>query len=147
MKQIPFKIGYTYRRQPDVHDRYGGQRQGGISAPADAPYVFLFTGDSGERYGYSDGWSGENLFLYTGEGQVGNMEFVRGNRRVRDHATEGRALLLFQNLGTGPGCRFLGQFECKDWEHREGPDREGEQRRVIVFHLVPVAAPVLAPVS
>lgn len=37
---------------------YAGQQQGGISTPAGAPYVFLFTGETGAQYGYSDGWGG-----------------------------------------------------------------------------------------
>ena len=47
-----FEIGQIYHRQQQIHDVYGGQRQGGISTPATAPFVFLFTGDTGEQYGY-----------------------------------------------------------------------------------------------
>lgn len=147
MTDVPFVVGQTYERQTDLHDKYGGQRQGGISTPANAPFVFLFTADSGEHYGYSDGWSDRKVFLYTGEGQLGDMEFVRGNRRIRDHAAEGKALLLFQKLGKGRGYSFVGEFACSDWERRVGPDRKGATREVIVFHLKPVMASVLAPAT
>jgi 5-methylcytosine-specific restriction protein A len=76
------------------------------------------------------------VFLYTGEGQTGDMEFVRGNRALRDHATNGKDVLLFESLGKGEGVRFVGNFDCAGWEERNGPDREGAERRVIVFHLV-----------
>jgi 5-methylcytosine-specific restriction protein A len=73
------------------------------------PLIFLFTGESGEQYGYEDGWDDNGVFLYTGEGQEGDMEFVRGNRAIRDHALDGKDLHLFQALGKGEGYRYL---EC-----------------------------------
>jgi 5-methylcytosine-specific restriction protein A len=57
--------------------------------------VFLFTGDSGEAFGYRDGWDISGVFRYTGEGQLGDMAFTGGNQAVRDHAAEGKDLLLF----------------------------------------------------
>jgi len=51
-----FVVGEKYRRARDIHDRYGGTRQSGISASASNPFIFLFTGESGEAYGYEDGW-------------------------------------------------------------------------------------------
>jgi 5-methylcytosine-specific restriction protein A len=75
-----FVQGHVYKRS-DLHARYGGQAQGGISTPAHHSFIFLFTSESGEHYGYEDGWSDDTdgIFLYTGEGQVGDMEYVRGN--------------------------------------------------------------------
>ncbi len=76
------------------------------------------------------------VFLYTGEGQVGPMEFTPGNRAIRDHGTDGKDLHLFRSLGKGKGYRYLGVFACSSWEFRQGIDRNGGKRRVIVFHLV-----------
>lgn len=76
------------------------------------------------------------VFLYTGEGQVGPMEFTPGNRAIRDHGTDGKDLHLFRSLGKGKGYRYLGVFACSSWEFRQGIDRKGDERRVIVFHLV-----------
>ena len=136
---IPYKVGNVYNRRRDIHDRFGGQRQGGISTPPGSPFVFLFTGGSGEQYGYSDGWSTDGIFSYTGEGQIGPMEFVRGNRAIRDHSANGQDLLLFEKLRDRSGYRFLGTFGCAGYEFRDAPDREGRPRRVIVFQLVPLA--------
>ncbi len=33
----------------------------------------MFTGRSGERYGYEDRWPDDGVFLYMGEGQTGDM--------------------------------------------------------------------------
>jgi len=105
MTEMPFGLGKIYNRHADIHGRYKGQEQGGISTPADAPFMFLFTGDTGEQYGYKDHLTSDGVFLYTGEGQVGDMEFVRGNKAIRDHAAGGKDLLLFEALGKGKGVR------------------------------------------
>jgi 5-methylcytosine-specific restriction enzyme A len=96
----------------------------------------LFTGQSGEQYGYRHGWDDNGVFLYTGEGQEGDMDFVRGNRAIRDHALDGKDIHLFQALGKGEGYRYLGRFTCPTWEFREGVDVNGDERQVIVFHLI-----------
>jgi 5-methylcytosine-specific restriction protein A len=36
----------------------------------------LFTGEQGEQYGYNDELAEDGKYYYTGEGQVGNMDFV-----------------------------------------------------------------------
>ena len=131
-----FEIGRVYNRRDELHAVFGGQQQGGISTPQAAPFVMLFTGDSGEQYGYRDGWDADGVFLYTGEGQVGDMQFVRGNRAIRDHVGEGKVLELFESLGKGKGYRYVGQFSCSTWEYRRGKGLDGNDRQVIVFHLV-----------
>jgi 5-methylcytosine-specific restriction protein A len=134
--RVGFELGRIYNRRDAIHAIYGGQRQGGISTPSSAPFIFLFTGDSGRQYGYRDGWSKDNVFLYTGEGQTGDMTFRGGNKAIRDHAAIGKDLLLFEALGKGQGYRYLGQFACASWEYRDAPDVKGAVRKVIVFHLV-----------
>ena len=47
-----FSVSEKYNRANDIHDKYGGGRQSGISASASHPFIFLFTGDSGKSYGY-----------------------------------------------------------------------------------------------
>ena len=133
-----FEIGRVYSRRRDIHDRYGGQRQGGISTP-DGPYVFLFTGATGIQYGYKDGWDKNGVFIYTGEGQRGDMQFIRGNQAIRRHLSDAKDLLLFESVGKGL-CRFLGQFACESWDYRQGPDVDGHLRRLIVFHLIKMEA-------
>jgi 5-methylcytosine-specific restriction protein A len=93
---IPFEVGKLYHRQRDIHQVFGGQERGGIATPDGCPFVFLFTGESGEQFGYSDGWRPDGVFAYTGEGQKGDMTFVRGNRAIRDHMADGRDLLLLR---------------------------------------------------
>jgi hypothetical protein len=75
------ELGQSYKRT-DLHKQYGGQRQGGISTPRRWPFLFLFTGKSGSHFGYEDNWH-DGLFLYTGEGQSGDMQFRAGNKAIR----------------------------------------------------------------
>ncbi len=130
-----FEIGRLYRRR-DLHHRYGGQWQGGISTPSAHPLVFLFTGETGEQYGYRDGWEPDGTFRYTGEGQIGDMTFVRGNAAIHDHATQGKDLHLF-SLASKGYVRYEAQMVCAGYDLVPGiPDRNGDPRTAIVFRLV-----------
>jgi 5-methylcytosine-specific restriction protein A len=130
-----FEVGKTYNRRQDIHARYGGQEQGGISTPKGKPFVLLFTAEAGADFGYKDGWRRDGTFLYTGEGQIGDMEFVRGNRAIRDHVQDGKELHLFKSLGKGKDYEYIGTFVCLSWEIGIGVDATNQSRRVIVFHL------------
>lgn len=134
----PFKIGKRYKRQTDIHDVYGGSRRSGISPCAESPFVFIFSGSTGMAFGYEDGWQeAERTYLYSGEGQVGDMTFTRGNRAIRDHVADGKQLLLFHALGKGV-VEFSGEFVCAGYDFGTGPDRDGTTRGTIRFHLAPV---------
>ena len=103
--------------------------------------VFLFTGDTGELYGYRDGPNADGTFHYTGEGQLGDMTFSRGNKAIRDHAGEGKTLHLFQKTKRSGYVRYVGEMKYVGHEEVEGiPDRDGRPRKAIVFRLVPVKA-------
>lgn len=132
-----FRFGSVYNRTTDIHDKYGGQRYGGISTPSRANMIFLFTGTAGLQYGYNDGWSNDgSVFRYTGEGKVGNMSFRRSNNRaIKDQVSEGKDLLLFDKTNTG--YKFLGYFDCVSWETGSGLDEKGNKRSTIIFHLRP----------
>ena len=133
-----FRVGQTYDRRSEIHAPFGGGRQSGISSSAQAPVVFLFTGDSGEQYGYRDAIDEHGVFSYTGEGQIGDMTLTGGNLAIANHAAKGKALHLFKSLGKGKGQRYIGEFACAGYSWGRGPDREGNDRKVFVFRLVPV---------
>ncbi|MFK9084468.1 HNH endonuclease [Pseudomonas neuropathica] len=130
----------VYDRKTEINGPFGGSLQSGIAASATYPAIFLFTGDSGEQYGYADGWD-NGAYLYTGEGQRGPMTLIRGNRAIAEHAEDGRALHLFKSLGKGKGNEYMGEFSCADMFERTQPDVKGKDRTAIVFRLVPVGLP------
>ena len=128
-----FVPGESYRRA-DLHKRFGGQSQGGISTPARHPLIFLVTGQSGELYGYRDGPRPDGTFWYTGEGQVGDMRMVGGNAAIRHHQRAGKALHLFEDTGKGM-LRYIAEASYVGDHVEVAPDREGNPRKAIVFEL------------
>lgn len=139
--EFPYSIGDEIRRG-SIHDRFGGGRRGGISSPADHPFVFLFTGDEGEKYGYKDEFKPDGKFVYTGAGQEGDMTFDRStnigrwNSDVRDHEENGDQLHLFEkSLIDDTHVVYLGHYSCIDWHREVLPDKNREDRSAIRFRL------------
>lgn len=137
---VPFKVGALYHRRDEIHARFGGQRQGGISTPKDSPVVILFTGEAGTTHGYHDFWDDEGLLHYYGEGQVGDMTYTGGNRAILRHDLDRKVLLLFQMMGKSQPYRYLGEFQLAGhpYEKPNIPDTRGNPRKAIVFPLRPV---------
>jgi 5-methylcytosine-specific restriction protein A len=132
-----FVQGQVYLRK-DIHSRFGGQVAQGISTPSRNKFILLFSGESGRQYGYFDGWSDDGIFLYTGEGQYGDMEFKGGNKAIRDHQENGKDLHLFEQMRHG-NVRYVGQMICAGFHLGDGPDITGKERSVIHFELVPTS--------
>ena len=133
MQQKRFQKNALYRRR-ELHGEFCGQRQGGISTPSQHDIIMLFTGEAGHKHGYKDGWSKENVFNYTGEGQRGDMQFRFGNKAIRDHVETQKELHLFEQVKKGY-VRYVGQIECIGYHYVEAPDTGGKQRKAIVFEL------------
>lgn len=91
-----FVLGNTYNRREEITGRWGGSGQSGIAPSNKAPAVFLFTGITGKKYGYSDMFDEFGSLIYTGEGQVGDMTLTKGNLAIAEHAIDGRALHVFE---------------------------------------------------
>ncbi len=132
---LPFKIGETYKRT-EFQKTFGGQRQGGISTPAKYPFIFIFTGDNGKSYGYKDKFEG-GIFYYTGEGQRGDMEFIKGNKAIRNSDKNGEEIYLFKYDTKYPRgyVEFMGQMVYKNYSFQQGHDLDGNPRKLIVFEL------------
>ncbi len=129
-----FQIGEIYNRKLDLHSKYGGQQQGGISTPANHSYVFLFTGDSGEKYGYKDEFRSDGIFWYTGEGQIGDMEMTKGNLAIYEHERRNKKLLLFEYVKIAH-VRFLGEALYISYHIEDRLDVNDKIRKVFIFHL------------
>lgn len=133
-----FKKDVVYNRRRDVHAKLGGNRQSGIADCSGQPYVLLFSNKSGSSYGYEDGWRAEDeVFIYTGEGQHGDMQWERGNKAIRDHAKNGKSLLLFEGSDTKGEVIFLGEFINSGFIETELLDAEGSIRKAFQFILSP----------
>ncbi len=143
--ELRFVVGQVYDRQTEIHDWFGGSRQSGISASAKVPAIFIFTGESGEQFGYADKRGPDGVLSYTGEGQSNDMTLTKGNRAIFEHAKTGRAIHVFEALGKGQGQRYIGEYACASHEWREGQDKHGNVRKVVVFNLVPVGLELERP--
>lgn len=134
--ELPFEVGALYNRQKQIHGVFGGQQQGGISTPKEHPLVIAFTGEAGVSHGYHDFWDDDEVFHYFGEGQVGDMKYVAGNRAIGEHVKDGKTLVVFQMMGKGRPYRYLGRFMCQSsYVRPDTPDGKGQPRAAIVFRL------------
>lgn len=134
LAEVEFEVGRRYHRRREIHARFRGQMQGGISTPADYPLIFLFTGASGEAYGYEDRFHSDGTFWYTGEGQRGDMSMARGNRAIRDHSGEGKSMHLFETAERG-WVTYVGEATYTGHHLTEKADVDGALRTAIVFEL------------
>jgi hypothetical protein len=128
-------------RRTEVHTRYGGSGQSGISPSRTTPNILVFTDPrSGERHGYFDQWAADDSFHYTGEGQRGDQTMTRGNLAILSHRADGRALRVFQ--GAAGTVQYVGQFvldELEPFTMTTAPStNDGPPRQVIRFHLLPI---------
>ena len=131
-EQLPFIPGQVYNRRAEIHAIYGGNWQSGICPSASYPYIFIFSGKSGEQHGYEDGWDNPNVFSYTGEGQKGDMNFTKGNLALKDHLKNGKRVFLFESHSKG-FVKFICEVEFFDVDYFETPDTLGNTRIGIKF--------------
>jgi hypothetical protein len=128
-------------KRSELHNRFGGSRQCGISLSPRSDNVFMFSrAASGEIHGYQDGWSDDGCFHYAGEGQRGDQRMACGNRAVLEAAGNGRVLRLFTSHGQD--VEYQGRFELDStlpYYQDTAPEIDGGPlRSVIIFRLRPV---------
>lgn len=141
-RQWTLEIGDTVRRR-EIHNAFRGQQQGGISTPKSIPDILIFTDPKeGAKFGYDqfEGLREDGSYSYTGEGQEGHHEFLRGNKALRDAAADGKTVRLFRTSGTM--ATYVGAFTTGEPAYRTEtiPDAKGAQRLGIIFNLVPIDA-------
>lgn len=134
------QISGRYLRK-ELHDEFKGQRQYGISTPADRPFVLIFTDTETEKYGYSDRFLDNGIFVYSGEGQQGDMTMDGGNERILNHQENNDALYVFEKVDEINGAdvfSFDGEYEYEDHFWEKAPDVNGNLRNAVRFKLSPV---------
>jgi hypothetical protein len=122
--------GRVYRRR-DIHDSgLGGNRQKGISYPAQGSYVLLFSDtDSAHEWGYHDSWLGNDRYRYYGEWNgTGDMLPTGGNLAIQERAE----IHLFVKVPNGH--RYAGRFAYV-FDERIPAVRDGREYSALVFTL------------
>jgi len=136
------KVGEEVKRK-ELHATYGGAGWGGIEPSAKTPNVLIFTYPNRiDEHGYNfDEELEDGSFKYTGDGQEGDQDpNVGGNKALLEHRKKGRSLRLFEESDRNTFVRYIGEFELGNGEPEEkrAPDKNGVERNVLVFHLLPV---------
>tara|TARA_B100001093_G_C26728833_1_gene971245 strand:+ start:248 stop:1150 length:903 start_codon:yes stop_codon:yes gene_type:complete len=140
MKKIfnfPYDIGEKVFRK-NLHKELGGSVQGGICPTASGRIILFSDPKVGGEFGYHDGWS-NGVYLYYGEGQVGDMQFSRGNKAILNHKVDGKQLHLF--MGAKKQVIYENEFEIDEqrpFELIESKDKNDDERISIVFRLKPI---------
>jgi hypothetical protein len=124
-------VGNCYRRS-ELHDGgLGGNRQKGISYPANGTHCLLFSDPSKVHvYGYKDRPEGDHRYRYFGEWSgTGDMTMTAGNQAIADRSPE---LYLF--TAASCGHIFRGRYSLLEVQ-AEKTSRDGRQFNAIVFLL------------
>lgn len=123
-------------KRAELHDKYRGNRRGGISTPKDYPFIFLFPTSSGGRYGYEDGWDSEGYYRYTGQGQNGDMTFTSGNKALLEHNENNKKVFLFEPTNQKGFYKFIDELKFVGYEYFRSKDEKGNYRDAIKFRLI-----------
>ena len=68
------------------------------------------------------------------------MEFIRGNKSIRDHKKTAKTSSCLRTTRKKKGVRYLGMFECDSWDHIQCLDFENNMRQGITFNLFKVSS-------
>jgi hypothetical protein len=126
-------IGQSYLKL-DIHNAYGGNSRAGI-CPTISGVVLVFSDPpSGTRFGYDQNDEVvQGIYRYTGEGQSGDQQLVRGNKAL----LSGEKILLFSRQDAKSWI-FIGEvgLDTEPFEIVSAPDRNGNLRKVLVFRFI-----------
>src|SRR5687767_9921277 len=97
----PFDLAPATRLlRKELHEGWGGRRQGGISPSSSSPNIFIFWEPAlGEKHGYYDEFRADGCFYYTGKGQFGDQRMHDANAALLNHVRDGRHVHLFSGAG------------------------------------------------
>ena len=103
-------------KRADLHREWKGNSGSGISALGSDAIIFAFSGDAGKSFGYQDTWMEDGRFRYYGEGQIGDMVLLRGNKAIHEHVKNNTRLCLFDsNTGVSGHVLFRGEFKLDQY--------------------------------
>jgi 5-methylcytosine-specific restriction protein A len=137
-----FNKGAHYVRM-ELHNQFKGNRQKGISSPADEPFIFVFTGPSGERHGYVDEFQSDGTLLYYGVGRYGDMSMDHPNTALRDHRENDESVYVFEETNKDGVMSYIGEYQYQDHSWVQAPDENDEVRDAILFRLTPVSESIV----
>ncbi|MCC8908320.1 YDG/SRA domain-containing protein [Curtobacterium sp. GD1] len=134
-------IGSSIARR-ELHNRFGGSWQGGITRATKTDEMFVFTNDGGGEHGYGvhEGLRADGVFRYTGQGQNGDQKLTGNNKALAESEEIGRPIRVFRGQGT---VTYVGSFALDDPSYtleRFPGTGSSHERDGLVFNLVAVDA-------
>ncbi len=135
--EISFTKNNLYKRS-ELHKKYGGRQQYGISNCPKYPIIFIFSNPEEKQDVYEDKWE-NGYFYYSGEGRVGDMEFKSGNKSIRDHEIDGKHIYLFKNTKQSGYWKYIDELKLVDHDTYRVIDDNKEMRNGIRFKLLSVS--------
>ena len=140
-KEFPISIGSSLAKA-SIHSLVGGSDQHGMTSCLNGSAFLVFHNKAaGKKYGYDrwEGWQTDGSFRYTGQGAIGDQRFSRSNKSLLQMSSKGLPIHLFQTDKKGNPYEYTGLVTLGNppFEMKLAPDKNGVERQVIVFHLIP----------
>lgn len=145
--EIDSKFGRDYhvehlKRRPiltyqEVEDQFGIKISGfgrGINPTESSIVLISSIGIENGSFVYHDHWDENGDYIYSGEGQIGDMRMTGRNEAIKDAAKNGKTLYLFVKFSSTE-YYFQGRFVCIDIKYEDDKDKNGDLRREIKFRL------------
>jgi hypothetical protein len=138
----PISVGSSLSKA-SIHSSVGGSGQHGMTSCLNGSAFLVFHNKTaGKKYGYDrwEGWQTDGSFRYTGQGVKGDQKFTRCNKSLLQMSALGKPIHLFQTDKKGNPYEYTGLVTLGDptYELKLAPDKNGNERQVIVFHLIPI---------
>lgn len=77
----------------------------------------------------------EKTFLYSGEGQYGNIKLTKGNKAIIEHKENDKRIILIEYVSIG-FVKYIGEMKYKSHRFIKSEDLTGVERVAIVFELI-----------
>jgi len=140
--EFPIPIGSSLPKA-SIHAVVGGSSQHGMTSCLNGSAFLVFHNKTaGKKYGYDrwEGWQTDGSFRYTGQGVKGDQKFTRCNKSLVQMSALGKPIHLFQTEKKGNPYKYTGLVTLGDptFDLKLAPDENGDERQVIVFHLIPI---------
>ena len=128
---LPFVIGESVSNRV-IMDTFKCKSIGGIRYSTATNTIVLIANHTFKPYVNCCAHD-ESIFFYAGEGQQGDQEMTRGNKRLRD--SQGISVYLFEHFSDSRGYIYSGSVKVGEPYQETQSNENGESRRVWIFPL------------
>ena len=139
---MKLRFQQKFQNRQEISKILGGDTQKGIAKSSKTDTILLFTN---EEELYTDYFYPKGTYqycMYTGIGRNGHQDSLKNNMydlniAVLAHKTNHKHLLVFEK--NDAAYYFIGEYQLMETHQNVQPDKEGQLRRVFVFHLKKIA--------